>query len=237
MSRTTIIAPGISYCWTENGVPPSADSFLLADFASPRIKGRVCDLCGGAGLISVLLCAKNKKGSYVCADIDPSAVEMCRVNSASAGFEDMITAEICDLTRIREYFAPGSFDSVVCNPPYHEIGGQLSPSRASARSETDCSLEQVCVSGGELLKNGGRFFVCMKASRIADLLVAMRNAKIEPKRLRFVSHSEGHEPFLALCEGVKGAAPSVCMCPELRLYGADGKPTAESDRIYYGIGE
>lgn len=237
MSRTTVIAPGISYSWNENGAAPSADSFLLADFASSGIRGRVCDLCGGAGLISVLLCAKKKGDSFVCADIDLSAVEMCRKNAVSAGFENMISAEPCDVKNIREYFAPESFDAVVCNPPYHEIGGKLSRERACARSETDCSLEQVCSFASFILKNGGRFFVCMKASRLADLIDCMRKAKTEPKRLRFVSHSEGHAPFLVLCEGTKGAAPSLEILPELKLYGKDGKPTAESDRIYYGIGE
>lgn len=237
MSRATIIAPGISYRWTENGAAPSADSFLLADFAASRVKGKVCDLCGGAGLLSVLLCVKEKGESYVCADIDSSAVEMCRDNAVSAGFGDKITACVCDLKNINEYLSPESFDSVVCNPPYHEIGGRLSQVRACARSETECSLEQVCFSAASVLKNGRRFFVCMKASRLADLICCMRNAKIEPKRLRFVSHSVGRAPFLVLCEGIKGASPSIELCAPLVLYEEDGKPTAESNRIYYGIGE
>ena len=237
MSRTTIVAPGISYSWAENGAAPSADSFLLADFAASRIRGRVCDLCSGAGLLSVLLCAGQKGDSYVCADIDPSACLMCKENAASAGFENKISAELCDIKNIRKILAPESFDAVVCNPPYHEIGGKLSRERACARSETECSLEIVCASAAFVLKNGGRFFVCMKASRLADLIVCMRNAKTEPKRLRFVSHSEGHAPYLVLCEGIKGAAPSLEILPELKLYGQDGRPSAESDRIYYRIGE
>ena len=77
----------------------------------------------------------------------------------------------------------------------------------------------------------------MKASRLAELTVCMRRFKTEPKRIRFVSHSEEHGPFLVLCEGIKGAAPSLTVLPELRLYDKDGKPSAESNRIYYGIGE
>ena len=237
MNNSTVIARGIEYRWPESGASPSADSFLLADFASERVRGKVCDLCGGAGLISLLLCSKNRGESIVCGDIDPRAVEFCNSNAASAGFEDRIAPRLCDVNDIRNYFSPGSFDTVVCNPPYHERGGKPSLLRCGARSEAECSLERVCLAAGDILKNGGRFFICMKASRLAELMVAMRAAKTEPKRLRFVSHGEGHEPFLVLCEGIKGAAPSVVMLPELRLYGADGRPTAESDRIYYGIGE
>ncbi len=31
------------------------DAFLLADFASPRRKDRVCDLCTGGGIVALLL--------------------------------------------------------------------------------------------------------------------------------------------------------------------------------------
>lgn len=210
---------------------------MLADFAQSRVRGAVCDLCGGGGLISLLLLVRGSRSDFVCADADGNALELCRENVLRAGFEGRAEPVLCDVNRWRDSVSPESFDSVVCNPPYHESGGRLSPVRSMARSELGCSLEAVCLAAGGMLKNGGRLFVCMKASRTAELIFAMKNSGTEPKRLRFVAHAEGHGPWLVLCEGIKGAAPSLSVMPELRLFGADGRPTEESDRIYYGTGE
>lgn len=233
--KITVIAPGVAYRWNENIAPPSADSFLLADFARERVRGRVCDLCGGGGLISLLLLSKGFSGEIVCADADVTALELARKNSLEEGlcFETVRT----DVNLWRESLSPESFDSVVCNPPYHEQGGKISAKRSMARSEAGCSLEAVCLAAGGILKNGGRLFVCMKASRTAELIVAMKKSGTEPKRLRFVAHAEGHEPYLVLCEGIKGASPSVSVAPELHMYCPDGRPSEESKRIYYGIGD
>ncbi|MBR4940556.1 MAG: methyltransferase [Clostridia bacterium] len=237
MPRSILIAPNVTYTWPQNGAPPSADSFLLADFAAERIGGRVCDLCGGAGLISMLLCVRGRGKTFVCADVDAEAAELCRQNAKAAAFEEKLFAKECDVNSWRSSFSCGEFDAVVCNPPYHEAGGKESPLRANARSESGCSLEAVCTAAGGMLKNGGRLFICMKASRLAELMIYMRNSQTEPKRLRFAAHAEGHEPYLVLCEGIKGAAPGLKIMPQLTMFNGDGTPSAESDRIYYGIGE
>lgn len=235
MSRETVIAPGISYRWPENGAAPSSDSFLLADFALARINGRVCDLCSGAGLAAMLLAGKKTETEFVCADADGSAIKCCLENASRAGWEGRIKAVVCDAARWRESFSPESFRSVICNPPYFPAGsGKTSEARGTARSESSCGLPEICAAAGGLLQPGGRFFICMRASRLAGLMCAMRLAGTEPKRLRFAAHSEGKAPFLVLCEGIKGASPSLDVMPELRLFDRNGRPTEESDRIYYG---
>ncbi len=228
-----MIAPGISYTWGQSCAPPSADSFLLADFALPRTRGKVCDLCCGAGLISLLLCARGANAKFTCGDVDLAALDFCRHNADAAGFADRINPLCCDVNRWRGSLSPESFDTVVCNPPYHEAGGKLSENLSGARSEIGCSIEAVCDAAGGILKNGGRFFVCMKSSRLFGLADAMRRAKIEPKKLRFVSHGVGYGPYLVLCEGIKSAAPGIEFLPELKMTDKDGHPTEEAHRIYY----
>ena len=238
MAGPTAVAPGTDYRWPDGGTPPSADTYLLAHFAAARLRGRTLDLCSGAGLAALLLARRVPAADFVCADLSEEAVRLCTENAARAGLGGRIASVRCDLRRIEETFAPESFSSAVCNPPYHAAGtGALSAAAASARAETSCTLGQVCAAAARMLQNGGRFFVCMKAVRTAELLWELRAAGLEPKRLRLAAHTAERAPFLALCEGKKGAAPGIEVLPQLALFSRDGRPTAESDEIYFESGE
>ena len=61
----------------------------------------------------------------------------------------------------------------------------------------------------------------------------MREAALEPKRLRFVCSKPGAAPSLVLAEGCRGGRPGLTVEPPLLLRQADGSPTAELDAIYF----
>jgi len=75
--------------------------------------------------------------------------------------------------------------------------------------------------------------VLNKPERLTDLLCAMREAALEPKRLRFVCSKPGAAPSLVLAEGRRGGRPGLTVEPPLLLRQADGSPTAELDAIYF----
>ena len=63
-----------------------------------------------------------------------------------------------------------------------------------------------------LLKNGGRFCICHRPERLADLLSGLRACSLEPKRLRLLLAAPGDAvPWLVLCEAKKGAGPGLQM--------------------------
>jgi tRNA1(Val) A37 N6-methylase TrmN6 len=100
------------------------------------------------------------------------------------------------------------FSLVTCNPPYKAVGaGILNPNEPQkiARHEILCNIDDICKTSSELLKFGGRFCVCNRPERLADVISAMKAYKIEPKRLQFVSKDENSAPWLFLIEGKKGA--------------------------------
>ncbi len=49
--------------------------------------------------------------------------------------------------------------------------------------------------------------MCQRPERLCDVLEAMRQNGIEPKRLRFVHQRPDTAPWLFLAEGKKGAKP------------------------------
>ena len=67
-------------------------------------------------------------------------------------------------------------------------------------------------AASRLLKNGGRFCICHRPERLADLLSGLRACSLEPKRLRLLLAAPGDAvPWLVLCEAKKGAGPGLQM--------------------------
>ena len=58
--------------------------------------------------------------------------------------------------------------------------------------------------------------MCLRPERLCELMLAMKNADIEPKRIRFVSQRVGLAPWLVLLEGKKGR--NAGMTAEKELY-------------------
>ena len=130
----------------------------------------------------------------------------------------------------------GAFDGVIANPPYYPTAsGKLAQtdSLAAARSEQTCTLDELCRCAAWLLKYGGRFCLVHKPERLADIICALRQNALEPKRIRFVRHRLGAPVSLVLLESRLGAKPSLAYESDLILYDGDGKPSADFIRIYH----
>ena len=87
-----------------------------------------------------------------------------------------------------------------------------------------------CAAAARLLKFGGSFFCVFTPERLCDLLCALRAADLEPKRLVVVQNDEHHAPFAVLCEGKKGAKPSM-RTEVLTLLAPDGTRTSRYAKI------
>ena len=121
-------------------------------------------------------------------------------------------------------------------PPYSPAGsGRLPETEAlrAARSETGCTLEDICTAAAWLLRWGGRFCVVFPTERLAELLEMARRFGLEPKRLRLVQHDAVGAPGLVLLECRRGGKPGLRAEPTLLLYGPDGRETAEHRRAYF----
>ena len=112
--------------------------------------------------------------------------------------------------------------------------GLVSPeqTRALSRSDSDCPIEEWIAACGRLLKNGGRLCCVFPAPRFLELCDAMRGARIEPKRVRFVVARENAAPKLVMVEGLKGGRPALHVQPMLITHDAQGNFTQEMRRIY-----
>lgn len=215
---------------------PGTDTFLLSAFPRLRPGLRVCDLGCGTGLLGLLLLQRQPELTITGLDIQPAAIRLAEKAAVENGLTDRLSFLAADLRDVKSHLPAGGFDLVVCNPPYYPPGsGAISAddARRTARSEVDCTLEDVCRAAAYLLRWGGSFCLVHKPERLTDLLCALREHGLEPKRLRAVCKAAGAAPSLVLLEGRRGGKPGLTAEPPLLLQNADGSPTAELDAIYF----
>lgn len=182
------------------------DAFLLANFAKPRRNDVVCDLCSGCGIIPLILCRENKPKKIYGVEIQHEAAELFRSSIEENGLSQTVFAVEADL-RERLPIERESVDVVTVNPPYFKAESgekKLSEAQKIARHEIMCELSDVIGAADYLLKYGGTLKICHIPERLTDLLVLMREKKIEPKTMRLVQNREGEAPWLVLVGGKKG---------------------------------
>lgn len=195
------------------------DAFLLADFAAPRHKDSVVDLCSGCGIVAAVMYERFSPKELTAVEIDPEGTELFDTTIRKSGLQN-VHAICADL---KQWRAEREVDVVTCNPPYFsESAGYRSETRsaANARHELLCSIDDVCEAAKRSLKFGGRLCICNRPERLCDIMCAMRGAGIEPKRVRLVSKNSDSVPWLVLVEGKKGGSPFLRV--ERNFYTLDG---------------
>ena len=209
----------------------TTDSVLLAAFASRDNIEHCMDLGCGGGLLSVILHARCPEAVYDSVDIRQDAVDVCVENyDANQLLGDVYCG---DVRQYRAMYGPGSYDLVVCNPPYY-YNSKPSPDEEKATARNGVlAPAQFTSAAAFLLRKGGDFCLVHKPEFITDIFAAMRLADIEPKIMRFVCHKPDSAPSLVLISGRKGGRPSLKVLPTLFLATPDGKPSEELKEIYH----
>lgn len=209
------------------------DAFLLTDFSQYRRKDKVCDLGTGCGIIPLIMQKKSPPEVIYAVDIQESAVEQLKAGIEKSEVRNIIP--VCaDLKNLWQDAPVGRLDLVTCNPPYKAVNAGFESTITAqkiARHEIMCNIDDVCRSAEKLLKFGGRLCLCNRSERLADVICAMRNNNIEPKRIRFVSKNPETAPWLFLIEGKKGSKPFMQIETQLYIRNENGF-SDELQRIY-----
>lgn len=192
--------------------PITTDALLLADFCEARGAQSVCDLGSGSGVLLLSLVDRGLTGRAVGVELDPRDAGLLRLAAAHNGFGNV--QAVCG--DMREYRTAHPFDVVVSNPPYHATG-RVSPNarRAAARHQGSCGIGEVAATAFRLLKDGGRFYCCWPAGRLAGLFGVLAAARLAPHRMQLVRKNQAAAARLALVEARKKGGQGLAILPDL----------------------
>ena len=226
---------GLHIIQKETGFRFGTDAVLLADFAAAKTGERVCDMGTGTGVLPLLIAARAENTTFDAFEIQADVADMASRSVRMNGLENRIRIHCADCREAAGIIGHEVCRLVVTNPPYTAAGaGMVSPeaTRALSRSDSEVSIEAWIAACSRVLQNGGRLCCVFPAPRFLQLCDAMRAARVEPKRVRFVAARASAAPKLVLVEGLKGGRPGLHLLPLLITHTEDGGFTEEMLRIY-----
>lgn len=215
----------------------SIDAVLLAHFATVKNGDDIMDLGTGSGVIPLLVSTRGERLSITGLELNEIVADRARrsvqVNQLAHSI-NIVQGDLKDAARI---FGYERFSLVVSNPPYLPIGiGETSQgtTRRMARHEVTATLHDVVKSSSDLLSTGGRLALVHRPSRMADIFCALREYRLEPKRLRLVHPAAGKEANMILLEAIKNAKPDLRVGKPIYIHNDDGSYSAQIASLYAG---
>ncbi|MDE6412003.1 MAG: methyltransferase [Clostridia bacterium] len=193
----------------------TSDSILLSRFVTAQKGETVADFCAGGGVVGLNFFAENTGITSV--TFFEAQKELALLSEESISLNRLNDTMKVENVRLQEIPAEYTekFSLILCNPPFESAGFEnADPKKAICKKELTLSLEELVLSAKRCLKFGGRFVLCHRADRAAEVLYTLHAAGLEPKKVQFVTGKAGREPYLVLVSAKKGAKAGVRVLSE-----------------------
>ncbi len=215
------------------------DAVLLAHYPKLKQNDRILDMGCGFGPIPLILLAEAKKQSLKTEitglELQSYVAEIAQTSVAYNHVEDCIRIVNGDIREARTLFPAASFSLITCNPPYMPVRNGLvgsSRAKAIARTELECTLEDVCQTASKLLRPQGRFAMIHRPSRIPEIIETMRRYHLEPKRMQLVHPYPDADATMVLIEALRGGKSYLTVDPPMVIYEKPQVYTKELLKLY-----
>ena len=215
----------------------SIDSVLLANFVKVNPNSKIIDFCTGNAPIPLFLSTKtstNLIGVELQEEICELALKSIKINN----LEKQIQIINSNVKHLPKLFETDTFDLITCNPPYFKYNKSNSINdnkiKAVARHEIELSLNDIFKVSKKILKNNGRIALVHRTDRLMDIIVAMKENNIEPKRIKFIYPFLDSNSNLVLVEGSKNGKPGLVVEKNLIIHNSDGTYSKEIIEIFNG---
>ena len=217
MERCDYVNDKLKLIQETDGLTFGTDALLLAGYISGKYD-RGCEIGSGSGIISMLLVTREKLRSCIALEVQEEYASLTKKNVNLNGLGDKILTVNADA---RDYRPDGEFDIVYSNPPYMKTTSgksNLLEKKNIARHEICGDIYDFCKSARKMLKYGGIFAAVYRTDRLVDLISAMRENKLEPKRITFVHADTESEPSMALVEAKAGGKCGLLVTKPFIIY-------------------
>lgn len=217
MERCDFVNDHLRLIQETDGLTFGTDALLLAGYINGKYR-RGCEIGSGSGIISMLLVTRKKISSCVALEVQKNYASLTERNVTLNGLGEKIQTVHTD---VRDYNTDEEFDIVYSNPPYMKTDSgrkNILEKKNIARHEVCGDIRDFCKAARKMLKFGGCFAAVYRPDRLMDLLSAMRENKIEPKRITFVHADTESEPSMALIEGKAGGKCGMLVTRPLIIY-------------------
>jgi tRNA1(Val) A37 N6-methylase TrmN6 len=214
------------------------DAILLAAATGARPGDHVVDLGAGVGAAGLALAMRIADVTVALVEFDPVLAALAAENIERNGFGQRARLAMLDVAAPSDAFTaaglgPGSADRVMMNPPFNDPSQQNvspDPQRRAAHAAAPASLADWINAASRLLHSAGTLTMIWRADGLFDVLAAL------PPRFGGVAilpvHGRAGQPAIrVIVRASKASRAPLALLPALVLNGADGRPTAEAERV------
>ena len=174
--------------------------------ATPSAPPLILDVGTGTGLIALMMAQRFPEATVEAIDVDPSAVQQASQNAACSPFASRVHVQLCDVACLQ-----GSFDAIVCNPPYY-THALTSPDarRTMARHAVTLTYAQLMRHAWRMLRPWGQLSVVVPSQQkglmeseaaLAGFFLcrqcAVRTTERKPPRRFLLAFAKQSAPFCA----------------------------------------
>ena len=215
--RLDYVNDSLSLIQKTDGLTFGTDALLLAGYIRGKSKLGL-EIGGGTGIISMLLVTREKIEKIDTVEIQAEYAELIKRNIELNGLSGKMNAVCSDVRALKRC---EGYDIVFSNPPYMkaEAGKRNeSDAKCAARHEMNGDIGELISAGAGQLKWGGTLVCVYRPDRLIDILSAMRDVGVEPKRMTFVHASASSKPSMVLIEAKKGGKSGINVTRPLIIY-------------------
>ncbi len=211
------------------GLTFGTDAYLLSAFAKECESGTLADLGSGTGVASLLCLTRNKYRRAFAVELQDEFCDLIARNAEMNRLGERVTVLHKDVRELTQADTGGTVSAVISNPPYMPAGAGITGAdlrMETARRELNGTIADFCNAAARILTTGGLFYTVFRPDRLPELMTALREARLEPKRMITVYPDTESRPCLVLVESKKDAAPSLIQSPPLIIY------KSPTERVY-----
>ena len=215
--RIDYVNDSLSLIQKTDGLTFGTDALLLAGYINGKYK-EAAELGGGSGIISMLLLTREKVKKCFSIEVQEEYAELIRRNAELNSLSESLIGVNMD---IRNFNPERELELVFTNPPYMKTTSgraNLTSAKNVARHEIFGDIGDFMKEGARMLKFGGTLAAVYRPDRLADIVCAMRENSLEPKRLTLVYADTVSEPSMMLIEAKKGGKSGMFTTPPLIIY-------------------
>lgn len=232
---------GLRLIQTSDGFRFGEDSVILANYTADFLLKRkkpltIFDLGCNSGVLSFIIASKIQNSLITGVEISKKVADLFARNIKLNKLEKRIKIINCDWTNIREYVTGDSANVVISNPPYfrfNESEKLHTDSKKFARHEDNSGIAKLAKATEYLLKPGGISFYIYRSDRLSDVIQELRNANLEPIKIRFIHSFQDRAPKSFIIVSRKGGKPGGFQVEKpLVIFSEQGKYTQEVSNMY-----
>jgi len=200
---------------------------FLSRIRGIRKSSRVADLGAGFGFLSI--CTALKHGCKVLAvERDKAMVEMLRENIEINGAGGLVEVFRGDVRNIKGQVRRGTFDVVICNPPFFLEGSD------GVHHEGDTSLGDFIDASSFLLRDGGYLNLMIPSFRLSEAFGLLVKNNLHPRFLTAVFPRIDKNCRICFVTSIRNVPGPLSFERPLIVNEPDGSYTQEVSRLLEG---